>query len=528
MNGPLSTSLNTVPQEVLEHIAYFTGTDDFLGPPSSIIPLLLTNRHIHTNLSIVANHHLYARIFADKFDTAAPLARFGEDRLTAPALAGELRRRCMVLHRLRTRTDSTTHARHADGAEEKTTLCDILFTVYVMLIENEGRNKRQLVEYGQAKEWIQEFWFDPHGSSLAIYNIRIGQWPLNRIENALGMWIFWFLLSNNDTIAGSNDSVESPLSILKAMALGAHIYNLTAVPWTEFESTPVLNQFPAYTTLYSERLELDPPPLATPAILSFLSLINKKRSIPLPPCDAVLPEYPFQEWDSEWGRCLSKPRKDFSNCFRPGSIEGVWEGFFTYTEFVAYAALLAGAPPPVIQKSVVGRHQQTWKLREHHLIIADPPDSDSGISIEPDVFTPLRAGDPLRSYFPTGTQITERREGLTVEDLANGQSYQYERATVSEIRRRNEQKLDVIVQDIIVTGEGHSAWGQFNIVGRIRPSDGFISLSKDYMDGDRGKWLYRGYLVGNANGNLGGRWRDTLSPSDVPGYEGCFVMSRRR
>lgn len=47
-------------------------------------------------------------------------------------------------------------------------------------------------------------------------------------------------------------------------------------------------------------------------------------------------------------------------------------------------------------------------------------------------------------------------------------------------------------------------------------------------DGDRGIWLYRGYLVGDANGNISGRWRDTMSPVEVPGYEGCFVMSRRR
>jgi hypothetical protein len=182
----------------LEHIAYFACTNDLLGPPSAIVPLLLTTRQIHTSLALASNHHLYARIFAAKFDTAAPLARFGEDRLTAWALADELRRRCVVLQRLRARVDSTTHARHADAAEGKMSVYDTLFTAYVMLLENEGRNKLQLVEYGRMKEWIHEFWFDPHGSSLAIYNIRIGQWPLNRIENALGMWIFWFLLSSSE------------------------------------------------------------------------------------------------------------------------------------------------------------------------------------------------------------------------------------------------------------------------------------------------------------------------------------------
>jgi hypothetical protein len=48
------------------------------------------------------------------------------------------------------------------------------------------------------------------------------------------------------------------------------------------------------------------------------------------------------------------------------------------------------------------------------------------------------------------------------------------------------------------------------------------------VDHDRGKWIYRGYLVGNINSNLAGRWRDTLSPAAVPGSEGCFLMTRRR
>lgn len=106
---------------------------------------------------------------------------------------------------------------------------------------------------------------------------------------------------------------------------------------------------------------------------------------------------------------------------------------------------------------------------------------------------------------------------------------------------------DAKVQDILITGDGHSAWGQFSLTGRVRPCDGFISISKEYVRpfllhvpaapaharvrqvaGDRGKWLYRGYLVGTKDGNLAGRWRDTLSPAEVHGYEGCFGMSRRR
>ena len=195
-------SLLTIPQEIIEHIAYFVATDSFLGPPSSLLPLLLVNRQINLWTSIVTNHHLYARIFSYKFDTAAPLARLGEETMVSQAFAEELKRRCVVLKRLRARIDSTTHARHADHHHHhhqdnnnlKLSIHDVLFTAYVLMLENDGKNEVQLEEYGEMKAWIREFWFDARGASLAVYSIRTGNWPPNRPETALGMWLFWFLL----------------------------------------------------------------------------------------------------------------------------------------------------------------------------------------------------------------------------------------------------------------------------------------------------------------------------------------------
>jgi hypothetical protein len=67
---------------------------------------------------------------------------------------------------------------------------------------------------------------------------------------------------------------------------------------------------------------------------------------------------------------------------------------------------------------------------------------------------PLRAGDPLRAYFPTGTQIREHRDGLTVQDSGTGQmtgrTYRYQRSSILEGRTQDEEPL---VKDIIITGE---------------------------------------------------------------------------
>ena len=100
--------------------------------------------------------------------------------------------------------------------------------------------------------------------------------------------------------------------------------------------------------------------------------------------------------------------------------------------------------------------------------------------------------------------------------------------------------------------QGHSAWGQFQLLGRVRPCDGLINVYKTYVsdlriphkvilcsnlylssfqqnDGIRGNWLYRGYLIGTGEeGNIVGRWRDTLSPAEVHGYEGRYTLTRRK
>jgi len=265
-------------------------------------------------------------------------------------------------------------------------------------------------------------------------------------------------------------------------------------------------------------------PLAIPAILSYFALSLPEVSgilTPAAPLGARLPHPAWKEWDIEWARCLSKPERDITDCFIPGSMEGIWEGFFMYAEFAAYASILAGAGPSVIQRSIVGRHKQTWRLREYHLlsnVSTSPTGLDDGVR-------PLPGGDPLKSYFPPDAQLSETKDGLTIRYSGSPDPFQYHSLCNSQ---QLQQSGEVRVRDVIIVGEGHSAWGQFRLVGRVRPCDGFISLLKDYSTGGRGQWLYRAYLVGNALGALTGRWRDSLTPLENPGYEGCFVMCRRR
>lgn len=197
MSIPAAASLDAVPQEVLEQVAFFLGTDTFLGPPSALVPLLSTNNRIHSSLSITYNCHLYARIFAYKFDLSPAIRRLGSHRITPLALSEELRRRCFYLNRIRSRIDSIViqYSMTKDEEEERNeSLRAILWIAYLMMLENDGKNRQQLRDYAHIGEWLRDYWFDDRGASLANISMKSDRWPANTEQTALAMWLFWFLL----------------------------------------------------------------------------------------------------------------------------------------------------------------------------------------------------------------------------------------------------------------------------------------------------------------------------------------------
>ncbi|OBZ74298.1 hypothetical protein A0H81_05539 [Grifola frondosa] len=475
-----------IPQEVLEQIAFFAATDGFLGPPAGITALLKPR---------------YRRSLSDD----------------------------AFLKRVRARMDSLATSYTLSPAHEEW-LTSILWTAYLMMLENNGKNWRQLKEYAGFDLWLREFLFHPSGASLAPWSVNAHLWP--RTMNGRRWPYGYFGTHSSPMITCQTTRFRDASSILKLFALGAHQYLLCYPSWHDF-IPPYRLKDASLVTHFSTTFKMIPPCPAAPSILAYLTLANKlsvsyDRINYMTPPSATIPslvkEPDSREWDADWARSLhlgdSSKRfgTELSGAFVPGSLEGVWEGLFTYTEFTAYAALLSGAPPTVLQRSLVAQHPHLWKIREHHLYASD---DDVDVS-------PVAAGCSLRAYIPNGTEVHEGTHGLEVKEPGRAEPILYTSWASVRDARTEEGVPQRRVRDVFITGEGHSAWGQFNIIGRVRPCDGFISLSKDYVDGDRGRWLYRGYMVGNAEGNLSGRWRDTLSPGETLGYEGCFVMSRRK
>ena len=138
---------------------------------------------------------------------------------------------------------------------------------------------------------------------------------------------FWFLFSN---------------MVSYLTALLSHVFSPVCRPaWADFVPDHTVGRYAA-PPAYAEYPSLSPPPLAAPAILSYLTLdprspTNADALHPLSPLvpSSVPSVRVSSEWDCEWERCKrlaghesSTPESPIGT-FKPGSMEGIWEGLFT-------------------------------------------------------------------------------------------------------------------------------------------------------------------------------------------------------
>ena len=130
----------------------------------------------------------------------------------------------------------------------------------------------------------------------------------------------------------------------------------------------------------------------------------------------------------------------------------------------------------------------------------------NGVTNDP---TPLPVGDAILAHIPDGLAVQDDNSTLTLtlpssfspppsvppvnsEPLprvytytrCRGHNSSVQNGQVSVVKRRDEEDEESYasrVVDILLSGEGHSGWGEFRILGCVRPIDGFISVMKEYV-----------------------------------------------
>lgn len=161
---------HTLPTHILEEIAALASAQS-AGPPASLPAILTVSRAVKNALAF---SHLKSRIFRLSFDTAAPARRLGRSALTTTVLATELEDRCRALTRIR---HDRPPPHHLDPAHD-------YWKAYLMLLEDDGKNVRHLLEYARVRKFIAGFnsWLQP--SALPPH-----RWPAETPANALCAWI---------------------------------------------------------------------------------------------------------------------------------------------------------------------------------------------------------------------------------------------------------------------------------------------------------------------------------------------------
>ncbi len=127
-----SHQLLSVPTEIISTIAFHLSlSPTLIGPPSSLIPFLLSCKRINSALSFKNNPRLYAELFEVSFDLKAGKRRYKEEnqegRMKARGLAEEFKKRCEGLKRLR----KLVEKKNVEELREEDA-----WMLYMMLIEN--------------------------------------------------------------------------------------------------------------------------------------------------------------------------------------------------------------------------------------------------------------------------------------------------------------------------------------------------------------------------------------------------------
>lgn len=182
---------------ILERIAFYLATDRFIGPPSKLTPLLSISRTVNASLRFRSDSHLYSQIFCHKFDSAAVLRRLPWGRTTVDCMAVELRKRCITLTRMRHR-----------NPENLAYLQEDLWTVYLMMLENDCKNIDQLCLWAELPMWlvnvIEDKYQVPRHHPLSFFNDIEG--------TSLALWLLWM------------SSDEGQLLVCRLLCMVSHWY----------------------------------------------------------------------------------------------------------------------------------------------------------------------------------------------------------------------------------------------------------------------------------------------------------------
>lgn len=164
----MTCQFESVPPDVLQHIAFFIGSCSLQNSLKDLLHLLLTSSSIYNVLSLPACPHLYADIFRATFDTPVP---WQDCMVTDSALVAEFLCRRRVIRR----------ARHGDFSAMG--LQQDLWTAIWMILESHGLNESHLFLAG-FRNYVLTLLRNLKEATIIIHTDRAFE------INCLAVWLF--------------------------------------------------------------------------------------------------------------------------------------------------------------------------------------------------------------------------------------------------------------------------------------------------------------------------------------------------
>ncbi|CAA7264935.1 unnamed protein product [Cyclocybe aegerita] len=340
-------SLHALPTELLHNIAQALVATNPLGPPRELIPLILTCRAWH---AIFTADTLLAAICRLKFDTAAVTRRAFTPH--THDLAEQLVHACTLLRAIR-----AGDVYDIDAHEH-------LFTAYMLMLDNDGKNYAQL-EWAGMGAYVARFVRRRLWEECAANE----GWPVDNAANACALWLMWMTTTREKLHAETpQEREELVLQILPFVVLPQrprptqyphYLDPARSQSQVHFRARPQLAPplaSVAAKLLFVARREVFPirvPPTMPPGLtVEDYAELNRGKAAQLPrgarwdwdvgraravngDGEEVVDEEDGESrrWDTEWWRrrlcydCMApRPRFTPGLVFTPGCMRGQWQG----------------------------------------------------------------------------------------------------------------------------------------------------------------------------------------------------------
>ncbi|EIN05278.1 hypothetical protein PUNSTDRAFT_137962 [Punctularia strigosozonata HHB-11173 SS5] len=570
----MPSPLLLAPPEIVEEIILLATAAHPAGPPSSLYALQVTCRHLHRTLHANHNPRLFAGIYMQMFGDAHRIRtlvmardRTGDVSLLSQTLAVELQSRLGTMQVFRDVFASL------DIGLYDPKLPDAFLQAYLMLLQDPASvvQLRWARAYEVCLAWLKN---RLHEGALANNG-----WPVENVTNALVVSLFWSLDSRAAIGAESQQLRAEVLELLQPFVQASFRYPCGNVPDHVFEACassktsgpdagPTTGRHTAHGAWPPTRLapihvafvgleglvEVPMPSIALYAIPAYFARLAMTpmaipSSLPRTRAEAIDRGYgphgvtiediiAFNEhagvrfpdaadFRSETGLMvapsLSQLRPTNTPRLAPyilGSITGSWRGSYAHLSREAYTHMLEHRTAPAQFPRMV-RKPIYITFQEHYNYSPGRP-----------IPLPLEERGFANAWLPDKCvwRLCEDHIEFSGVDGDWAATYRTYEPGLGGREDCHPQRNAAAPIDVVVTGktsEDGLVWNPLRFYGRVRPSDGRVTLVAEASDPERshvGRWIYTGYVT--ASGNFVGRMMFCDAGIDPPPWDGVFCLSK--